>query len=217
LNIFDLTNKSIFRKNNDKGIYNMKVIKLISMLVFLIWIYPPLAVAQELLKSGTYVSANGLYSIELESTSEGIIVVEPNQKSLYTPSGAKNFQYTSSRNILYGIYVHSDFEIETYKPGFNGPGTNGDGDRFRLRTAPVINESPDVLFSDIAEKYFEMAQDYPADVLLWTSCASVAYARGNFDDKSAEEFIERTVATLKIMMEGKRTNPCPDAIPSSAW
>lgn len=161
---------------------------------------------------GTYVIANGGYSIDVKMDGGNLVVVEPNKTSTYVMQGDGSYHFTNPNNgVTYGIRVIDDRTIEAFKPGTNNPPT-----RLTLLGSPGGGTTADIADSDkwekLAEQYSERIQSDPANVQVNVACAAVAMKRSVASKDEADAYAAEMVTMLRQM--DASSNPCPEVITS---
>ncbi|MBJ6980908.1 hypothetical protein [Luteimonas sp. MC1572] len=162
---------------------------------------------------GTFVLADGSYSINVEEDGGNLVVVEPNKRSVYTPdgSGAYVFHNANTGSNFY-LRVHDESTIEAGRVGTDSPWILKKVDVAGAMAALESNEE----HVAIAERYAALAESDPDNAQAWSMCSAVAFKRAMDDGPQFAEYAQQTAQMLQLIMTSP-ANPCDDAIPARYW
>jgi hypothetical protein len=164
--------------------------------------------------SGTYVTADGMYAIQVTTDGANLTVVEPNKTSVYAPAGPGVYHFTNPTNgIAYGLRVIDAQTLEAFKPGSAAAPT-----RLALRApgAPGATDASDP-YTAMAMRYEERSRSDSDNAHVWTACAAAAMARATSEEAGFRDFTLQLVQMLKPIMVNPTSTPCEDAIPDVLW
>ena len=162
---------------------------------------------------GTFVLADGSYSINVEEDGGNLVVIEPNKRSVYTPdgSGAYVFHNANTGSNFY-LRVHDESTIEAGRVGTTTPWMLEKVDATSAAAAVETNDA----HIAVAERYAALAESDPNETQAWAMCSAVAFKRAMGEDAQFAQYAQQTAQMLKMIMASP-ANPCEDAIPSQYW
>lgn len=162
---------------------------------------------------GTFVLADGSYTINVEREGQNLVVVEPNKRSVYTPdgSGAYVFHNANTGSNFY-LRVHDESTIEAGRVGSATPWILKKVD---AAGAAAAFEANDVHMA-VAERYAALAESDPDNVQAWSMCSAVAFKRAMGEDAQFAQYAQQVAQTLQLITTSP-ANPCEDAIPARYW
>ncbi len=174
----------------------------------LVWAGPLLAV------EGTFVLDDGSYSIQVQEVDGNLVVVEPNKRSVYTPDGSGRYTFhNENTGSNFYLVVLDDNTLEAGRiPSSGSPSILRKVD---VAGAMAALESNDA-YSDIAERYAELAQSDPDNAQAWSFCAAAAFKRAMSTEAEFGAYASQAAQLLQQILVGT-ANPCPDAIPAQYW
>lgn len=162
---------------------------------------------------GTFVLADGSYSINVEEDGGNLVVVEPNKRSVYTPdgSGAYVFHNDNTGSDFY-LRVHDESTIEAGRVGSTTPWMLKKVDAAGAAAALETNDA----HVAVAERYAALAESDPDNAQAWSMCSAVAFKRAMGEDAAFAQYAQQAAQMLQLVMTGP-ANPCEDAIPARYW
>ena len=176
----------------------------------------PAAVLAADVTPGTYMLEGGSYMIEIQPSSDGLVVHEPNKDSPYTRFDEDEFHFwNDNTQTNYGLRYLDDRTIEAFKPDV--PGNVGS----RL---VLVGGGTGIVESDDSERWEQLAQDYsariesdPANVQAWAACAGVAMKRSVSTVEDADDYARQMAQMLQQMMPAGSPSPCAEVMPDNVW
>lgn len=187
------------------------------VMAFLVLALPTLIFAQTKLKSGTYTTADGSYTIDVsyDAKTNTITVKEPNRTSDYTSVGRGEYGFTNPKNgIEYRLAIVDAETLEAFKPGGRNSSTT-------LSYSGGVDEgasSEDFeKYQKVAEKYLNLMQEDADNAQLWAFCGAAANARSTMNADGFEAYAKKAIKAVTAIMEDSSRTPCNDAMPSELW
>lgn len=162
---------------------------------------------------GTYMLEGGSYMIEIQSSADGIAVVEPNKVSPYARVDDDEFHfYNPNTATNYGIRYIDDRTIEAFKPDVPG----NVGSRLVLvggaGAADVVENDDSAHWEALAQQYAALIESDPDNVQSWSACAGVAMKRSISTTADADAYAAQMASMLQLMMPAGAGSPCPEVM-----
>ena len=164
--------------------------------------------------SGTFVLADGSYSIAVEEDGTNLVVVEPNKRSVYTPAGDGSYRFHNDNtgSDFYLRVLDNDTVEAGRLPSTGSPSILKRVDAGAKMAALEENDG----LTAIAERYAALAESDAGNAQAWSMCAAVAFNRAMGDAAQSAQFAQQTAQVLQSILVGS-ANPCPEAIPPQYW